>query len=56
MPINQRELINAAELVCEQKGVKVALQYSAASAGACALTTFAGGLLAGPVGLFAGNC
>ncbi|XP_066908571.1 protein Nazo isoform X2 [Halyomorpha halys] len=54
MPINGEELINAAELVCEQKEVKVALKCSAAGAGLSALTTFAGGILAGPIGLVTG--
>lgn len=54
MPINEEELLNAAELVCEQKEVKVALKCSAACAGLSALTTFAGGLVAGPIGLVAG--
>ena len=54
MTLNCDELMKAAIIVAECKKMKVTIKYSALGAGIVALTTFVGGLVAGPIGLVAG--
>lgn len=55
MPVNYRELINAAEVVAEEEQMKVTMKYTLAGAGFTTFTTLLGSVIAGPVGLGIGK-
>uniref|UniRef100_A0A182XDS7 Uncharacterized protein n=1 Tax=Anopheles quadriannulatus TaxID=34691 RepID=A0A182XDS7_ANOQN len=55
MPINTRELLDAVATLTDKESMRVTLKSSAKGATVAGSTTFLGGLLAGPVGLFVGG-
>uniref|UniRef100_A0A182N1A6 Uncharacterized protein n=1 Tax=Anopheles dirus TaxID=7168 RepID=A0A182N1A6_9DIPT len=55
MPINTRELLDAVAVLTDKESMRVALKSSAKGAAVAGSSTFVGGLLAGPVGLFVGG-
>ncbi|XP_035899436.1 protein C19orf12 homolog [Anopheles stephensi] len=55
MPINTRELLSAVAILTDKQSMRVTLKSSAKGATVAGSSTFLGGLLAGPVGLFVGG-
>lgn len=55
MPINGAELLNAAEIIAQNRNIMVSVKGSAAGSVVVGLTAFGGGLLLGPIGLLAGK-
>uniref|UniRef100_A0A182RMW0 Uncharacterized protein n=1 Tax=Anopheles funestus TaxID=62324 RepID=A0A182RMW0_ANOFN len=55
MPINTRELLDAVAILTDKQSMRVTLKSSAKGATVAGSSTFVGGLLAGPVGLFVGG-
>uniref|UniRef100_A0A182MIX7 Uncharacterized protein n=1 Tax=Anopheles culicifacies TaxID=139723 RepID=A0A182MIX7_9DIPT len=55
MPINTRELLDAVAILTDQQPTRVALKNSAKGAIVTGSSSFLGGLLAGPIGLFIGG-
>ncbi|KAL1138683.1 hypothetical protein AAG570_008745 [Ranatra chinensis] len=54
MPVKTTELLKAAEIVAEERNLKATIKHSLAASGFTFATTLLGGLLGGPVGIFAG--
>uniref|UniRef100_A0A182W5G4 Uncharacterized protein n=1 Tax=Anopheles minimus TaxID=112268 RepID=A0A182W5G4_9DIPT len=55
MPINTRELLDAVAILTDKQEMRVTLKCSAKGAIVTGSSSFLGGLVAGPVGLFAGG-
>uniref|UniRef100_A0A182QXE8 Uncharacterized protein n=1 Tax=Anopheles farauti TaxID=69004 RepID=A0A182QXE8_9DIPT len=55
MPINTRELLEAVGVLTDKESMRVTLKSSVKGATIAGSSTFVGGLLAGPVGLFVGS-
>lgn len=55
MPINTRELMDAVATLTDKENMRVTLKSSAKGAAVCGAACFAGGLVAGPVGLAIGG-
>ncbi|XP_030378217.1 protein C19orf12 homolog [Scaptodrosophila lebanonensis] len=55
MPVDTRELMEAIAIIADEQQVRVAVKQSAKGAAICAASSFAGGMLMGPVGLAIGG-
>lgn len=55
MPINTQELLSAVATLTDKQSMRVTLKSSAKGATVAGSSTFLGGLVAGPVGLFVGG-
>lgn len=55
MPINTQELLSAVAILTDKQSMRVTLKCSAKGAAVAGSSSFVGGLVAGPVGLFLGG-
>uniref|UniRef100_A0A182TBA0 Uncharacterized protein n=1 Tax=Anopheles maculatus TaxID=74869 RepID=A0A182TBA0_9DIPT len=55
MPINTQELLSAVAVLTDKQSMRVTLKSSAKGAAVAGSSTFLGGLVAGPIGLFLGG-